>query len=80
MSDGTQENRTRRQRLLLNVYTEAARNIELTQVAIVVLEGVNTIAAQTAIRTLKGGQRKQLKLMDAAAAKLGAPYPGSGQS
>jgi hypothetical protein len=64
--------RTQRKHLL--DYTVAAKNLELSEVAINVLEGVNTSESRIAIRALKRGQQKQLKLLDAAAEKLGAPY------
>lgn len=63
------------QRKYLNQYTAAARNIELTAVAIEVLEQVGTNEAQRAIKILKSSQGAELKKLDAAAGKLGAPYP-----
>ncbi len=59
----------------LNDFQDAARQIELAQVAIDVMEKMNTRAATAAIRILKRGQQPLLKRLDAAAAKLGAPYP-----
>ena len=64
----------KKQRQHLRDYTQAARNIDLAGVAITVLEGMNTREALQAIKTLQRGQHRQLKLLDAAAAKLGAPY------
>ncbi len=64
----------KQQRRHLQDYTRAARQIELAEVAINVLEGMDTREALRAIGVLKRGQQKQLKLLDAAAAKLGAPY------
>ena len=58
----------------LEAYTWAARNIELTGAAIVILEGVDGNEARTAIRVLMRSQQRHLKRLDAAAAKLGAPY------
>ena len=63
-----------KQRERLRAYQAAARNIELAEAAIGILERVDTFEARTAINTLKRGQNKQLKLLDASAAKLGAPY------
>jgi len=64
----------KKQRHHLAVYTLAARQIELAGVAIRVLEGMNTREAVQAIRILERGQQVQLKRLDAAAEKLGAPY------
>jgi hypothetical protein len=64
----------RNQRKHLLDYAVAAKNLELSEVAIKVLEGVNTSESRIAIRALKRGQQKQLNLLDAAAEKLGAPY------
>jgi hypothetical protein len=62
------------QRKHLNDYTQAARNIELNEAAIKLLGDLITMEAASAIKVLKRGQQRQLKLLDAAAAKLGAPY------
>lgn len=62
------------QREHLRTYTIAARQLELAGVAINVLEGMNTREAAQAIKTLQRGQQVQLKRLDDAAAKLGAPY------
>lgn len=64
------------QREHLHKYHRAAMCMELQEAAIVMLERVSSSEASQAIRTLKRGQQRQLKLLDAAAAKLGAPYPG----
>ena len=64
----------KKQRQHLRDYTEAARNLELHGAAIRVLEGLLTPEAAAAIRVLKRGQQKQLKRLDAAAERLGAPY------
>ena len=56
----------------LNDYGAARRNIELTEAAIDLLEKVT--GAQKVIATLKKSQQKHLTKLDAAAAKLGAPY------
>ena len=58
----------------LREYTTAARNLELAGVAVTILEGMNTREATSAVNALQRGQKRQLKLLDAAAAKLGAPY------
>lgn len=63
------------QRRILNDYTDAARQLELAGVAINVLEGMNTAEAAKAIKLLERGQQRLVVLLDAAAAKLGAPYP-----
>lgn len=65
----------KKQREHLQTYTAAARALELHEVAINVLEGANTTEAARAITILKRAQHRQLRLLDAAAAKLGAPYP-----
>jgi len=64
----------KKQRQYLRDYTTAARNIELNEAAIRVIESLITREAETAIKVLKRGQQRQLKLLDAAAEKLGAPY------
>ena len=58
----------------LNDYTCAAREIELAGVAITILEGMNCREATTAINALKRRSMNRIKRLDAAAAKLGAPY------
>ena len=58
----------------LNDYSEAYRSVQLTGAAIDILESTHTRAAAAAIKRLKGDQHRLLKLMDAAAKKLGAPY------
>ncbi len=59
----------------LNEYTAAASNMEIAEAAITMLERCRHPEAQTAIRALKRGQNRQLRLLDASAARLGAPYP-----
>jgi len=59
----------------LEDYTDAARDIELAEVAIDVLEKMSGATAQRLIKTLKYLQQRALTRLDAAAAKLGAPYP-----
>lgn len=56
-------------------YTSAAREIELAAVAVKVLEGMRSAEALKAIALLRRCQSRQLSLLDAAAANLGAPYP-----
>jgi hypothetical protein len=63
-------------RQILGEYTEAARNIEMTGMAIDILDRLRFKAAQTAIRTLRREQQRQLVKLDRAAAALGAPYGG----
>jgi hypothetical protein len=65
----------KKQREHLRAYTAAARALELHEVAIIVLDGANTTEAQRAVTILKRAQQRQLRLLDAAASKLGAPYP-----
>ena len=65
---------TKKQRQHLRDYTQAHRHIETFGAAITLLENMLASEAATAIRVLKRGQQRQLKLLDAAAAKLGAPY------
>ena len=64
----------KRQRQWLMEYTKAARNLELNEAAINLIEGLGTRESGAAVKVLKRGQQRQLKLLDAAAAKLGAPY------
>ena len=61
-------------RKLLNDYSDAHRDIELTEAAINLLEKVR--GTQMVIATLKKSQHKHLAKLDAAAEKLGAPYGG----
>jgi len=65
---------TKTKRKYLRDYTCAARNLELAGVALTILEGMNTREAASAVNALQRGQKRQLKLLDAAAAKLGVPY------
>lgn len=64
------------QRARLQRHTEAVRDIELTEAAINILEGVSGATAQRCIKSLKAEQQRQLRRMDSAAESLGAPYPG----
>ncbi len=57
----------------LREHSKAKRDIELTAVAIGVLETVTGM--QSVITTLKRKQRGQLNRIDKYAALLGAPYP-----
>ena len=63
-----------KQREYLREYRNAARHLEVSHAAIRALEGLNSREAMQAIRVLMRGQQRQLKLLDAAAAKLDAPY------
>lgn len=65
----------KKQRESLRAYTAAARALELHETAMAVLETAGTKEAARAIAVLRRAQQRQLKLLDAAAAKLGAPYP-----
>lgn len=60
----------------LNRYTTTARDMELTDAAIDLLERVSGHAAQQCIQKLKASQLRHLTKLDYAAARLGAPYPG----
>ena len=64
----------KKRRAILNEYTDAARQIELAGAAIGVLEMMRSREATNAINSLNRGQQRHLKRLDAAAAKLGAPY------
>lgn len=59
----------------LDEHQRAQRDIELTEVAINILERTSNSSA--VIRTLRKKQYSYLKKLDAAAAKLGAPYIGA---
>lgn len=59
-------------RKYLNAHAAECRDIELTEAAIMILERVTGVAG--VIATLKRKQQGQLKRIDAAAKKLGAPY------
>lgn len=69
---------TKKQREHLDQHTRAVRDIELTEAAINILESVSGAEAQRCIKRLKAEQQRQLRRIDAAAAKLGAPYSGHG--
>lgn len=58
----------------LHRYTAATRALELSGAAIRILERLDTQEAKSAVDTLLRGQQRQLKLLDKAAADLGAPY------
>ncbi len=60
----------------LNDYSAACRDIELTEAAIGILERVT--GANGVVATLKKKQQVQLRRIDAAAEKLGAPYGHNG--
>lgn len=59
----------------LREHSKAKRDIELTAVAIDILETVTGM--QSVVATLKRKQRAQLVRIDKYAALLGAPYPKS---
>ena len=65
-------------RKILMEYASASRNIELAHAATLLLECMNAPEASKAIAILQRCQQKQLVKLDAAAKKLGAPYPGKG--
>jgi hypothetical protein len=65
------------QRDWLNEYGKAVRDIEVSEAAITMLEACSHRAARVAAAALKTGQQVCLRRLDAAAAKLGAPYQGS---
>jgi hypothetical protein len=65
------------QRDWLDEYSKAARDIEISEAAITVLAACSHRAARVAVAALKNGQQGCLRRLDAAAARLGAPYPGS---
>lgn len=68
------DEKTRRKHL--NDYSDAAREIEVAGIAVDVLEKLRfTPAVDRCIKLLQAGQQRQLKKLDAAATKLGAPYP-----
>lgn len=62
-------------RAILLEYQEEVRNLELSEAAINLLEQVQGRAAQRCIETLKRDQCRMVRRLDAAAGKLGAPYP-----
>ena len=64
------DEKTRRKHL--DDYTRACRDIELTGVAIEILEGVSNAAS--VVTALKRRQQTHLRRIDAAAEKIGAPY------
>lgn len=58
----------------LDEYWNAARDIELAEVCIRILEGLRDPAGQRCIKALMDGQQRQIKRMDKAAESIGAPY------
>ena len=64
----------KKRRQYLSEYTDAAREIELAGVAIKVLEGLRSAEGARCIKLLESMQQRQIRLLDAAAANLGAPY------
>lgn len=62
----------------LDTYTHAARQIELAEVAIEVLERMNASEATRAINILKRGQQRYLRWLDAAEVKLTDPITTGG--
>lgn len=63
---------TKETRKHLAEHARASKDIELTEAAINILERVK--GCEGVITTLKKKQQIQLRRIDAAAAKLGAPY------
>jgi hypothetical protein len=55
-------------------FQAAAREIELAGVCIVILEGMHDPVGQRCIKALNASSQRQLKMLDKAAEKLGAPY------
>ena len=62
----------KKQREYLREYSEAHRDIELTEAAIGILESVSN--CWSVVKILKRRQQTHLRRLDSAAAKLGAPY------
>jgi uncharacterized protein YecT (DUF1311 family) len=63
-----------KQRKTLLEYTRAAKNLELGEVCINVLETMDGTVPMLCVAKLKQSQQAWLKKLDAAAEKLGAPY------
>lgn len=62
-------------RKTLLAYSEAATNMEMTELCISLLERMPTTSTRTRIiKTLKCTQQRELKNLDKHAASLGAPY------
>ena len=59
----------------LEDYTYVLRSMEIQQVAIDLLDHLGTAGSMRAVAILKRDQQVQLRKLDAAAARLGAPYP-----
>lgn len=59
----------------LEDYTYAARALEMQELCIGILEHQGSQASMRCVDILKRDQQVQLRRLDAAAAKLGAPYP-----
>lgn len=57
-------------------HDQAVRQIELVEVAIRILENLHGPRVDRATKILRQDQQESLKLIDATAEKLGAPYPG----
>lgn len=68
----------KKMRSLLNAYHEGARKMELAEACISLLEILRGEAAQRCIQEMKSVQQEALTQMDAAAERMGAPYPKAG--
>jgi hypothetical protein len=72
-----EEKKVTQQRKHLDDYSRALRDIEHTGIAITIIERVSlSRSASAAIGFLKREQRRNIRRLDRAAEKLGAPYPG----
>lgn len=63
----------RKRRAYLDIYTDAARQIELAGAAILILEMMQGAAALRCIKALQSDQQRALVRLDRAAENLGAP-------
>jgi hypothetical protein len=61
----------------LDEFSTAFRDIEFAEACIETLERLSGATPRRCIKQLKHYQQQALRRMDAAAEKLGAPYPGA---
>lgn len=64
------------QRKHLKTYGNELKEIEFAELAIHICERISDPAGARCVAQLKRAQQRILKRLDAAAAKLGAPYEG----
>jgi hypothetical protein len=61
----------------LEKHTAAVKDLELSEAAIKILEGMHSATAERCIGALKRGQQTTIRQLDKAALQLGLPHPHS---